>query len=93
MSRRKRDPWNIAGNALLVLLALFTLLPMAWMLVTSLKTQFAATIYPPEWWPKNPTLESYVRLLSPDSDVGREFLQYLFNSIWVSLPPQSSESR
>src|SRR3982751_1279548 len=82
---KRRDPWRIGGNLFLVALTIFTILPMAWMLVTSVKTQFAALQYPPEWIPKNPTLEQYTRLLSPANDVGREFLRYLFNSIWVSF--------
>ena len=82
--RRRRDPWRIAGNVYLALLVLFAMLPMAWMLSTSLKTQFAAAQYPPEWIPRNPTLEQYYQLLSPTNEVGREFLRYLLNSLWVS---------
>jgi len=82
--RGRIGPWTVAGGALLVLLLLFSLLPMAWMLATSIKTQFAAVQYPPEWIPRNPTLEQYYRLLSPRNEVGREFLGYLLNSLWVS---------
>ena len=81
----RRDPWVSVGTALLVLLTLFAVMPIAWMVVTSVKTQFAATQYPPEWIPANPTLDEYRRLLSPDSDVGRDFLRYLVNSLWVSF--------
>ena len=82
--RRRIEPWTVAGAALLVLLLFFSMLPMAWMLATSIKTQFAAVQYPPEWIPRNPTLEQYYRLLSPTNEVGREFLRYLLNSLWVS---------
>lgn len=81
----RRDPWRIGGNALLVFLLVMTLLPMAWMLITSLKSQFAATQYPPDWLPRDPTLAEYRALLSPDSPVGREFLGYMLNSLWVSF--------
>lgn len=85
-SRRRRiDPWTIGGWVLLVMLTFVAIMPMAWMLLTSLKSQFAALQYPPEWIPRNPTTEEYVRLLSPTSDVGREFLGYLANSFWVSM--------
>ena len=40
--RRRPSPWGVAGAACLVLLVLFTVAPMAWMLLTSIKTQFAA---------------------------------------------------
>ena len=82
---KRRDPWRIGGAVFLAGLTIFTLLPMAWMLITSLKTQFAALQYPPQWLPRNPTLEQYTLLLSPGNPVGQEFLRYLFNSIWVSF--------
>ena len=82
---KKTDPWRIGGNLFLLALTIFAMLPMAWMLITSLKTQFAALQYPPQWIPNNPTVEQYTRLLSPANEVGREFLRYLFNSVWVSF--------
>ena len=82
---RRRDPWRLGGNIFLAVMVVFALLPMVWMLITSLKTQFAALQYPPQWLPTNPTLEQYTRLLSPTNEVGQEFLRYLFNSIWVSF--------
>ena len=83
-ARKSVDGWSVAGWAYLVILLLFAVLPMAWMLVTSVKTQFGALQYPPEWIPSNITFEQYTRLLSPTNDVGQEFLRYLVNSIWVS---------
>jgi len=83
--RRRYDPWAVGGWILLAMLVLLAMLPMAWMLLTSLKSQFAALQYPPEWIPRRPTVEEYVRLLSPASEVGREFLGYLANSFWVSM--------
>ena len=85
VAKRRRDGWRIAGNLLLGALTLFALLPMVWMFLTSIKTQFAALQYPPEWIPKNPTLEEYALLLSPANETGQEFLRYMFNSVWVSL--------
>ena len=81
---KARGFWRFGGNVFLAVLIVFTMLPMVWMVITSLKTQFAALQYPPEWIPKNPTLDQYWQLLSPANDVGREFLRYVFNSIWVS---------
>ncbi|MGN6102700.1 MAG: carbohydrate ABC transporter permease [Devosia sp.] len=82
--RSKRvDGWRWAGRVFIVLLTVFSVLPMLWMVLTSIKTQFAALQYPPEWWPKNPTLDQYTTLLNPASDVGREFLGYLWNSVWI----------
>ena len=84
-SRRRGDPWQRAGAVFLAVLIVFSLLPMTWMLLTSIKTQFAALQFPPEWIPHNPTLANYIALLSPQADVGREFLRYMVNSLWVSF--------
>jgi len=79
------DGWRWAGRVFLVLILLFTAVPMAWMLLTSIKSQFAAMQYPPQWWPAEPTLENYTKLLDPTNPVGRDFLRYMWNSFYVSL--------
>jgi multiple sugar transport system permease protein len=84
MPRRGFDGWRWSGRIFLVLLLAYTLIPMAWMLITSLKTGFAAMQYPPQWWPAEPTLENYTRLLDPRDSVGRDFLRYFWNSLVVS---------
>ncbi len=85
LRKRKRDPWVTTGNVFIAVLTLFSLLPMTWMFITSIKTQFAAVQYPPEWWPSNPTMQEYLKLLLPTSELGREFLRYMLNSLWVSF--------
>lgn len=82
---RRRDPWTVAGWVVLAILTFLSVMPMAWMLLTSVKSQFAAQQYPPEWIPRSPTLNEYARLLSPANEVGRDFLGYLANSLWVSF--------
>ncbi len=82
--RRSFGHWGLVGWVYLVALLLFAILPMIWMVLTSVKGQFSALQYPPQWIPQNPTLEEYRRLLSPNNDVGQEFIGYLLNSIWVS---------
>jgi multiple sugar transport system permease protein len=79
------DGWRWAGRIFLLLIVLFTAIPMVWMLLTSIKSQFAAMQYPPQWWPKEPTLENYTKLLNPTNPVGRDFLGYMWNSFYVSL--------
>lgn len=83
--RKRRDPWRVAGNIFIAVLTILAALPMVWMFITSIKSQFAAVQYPPEWFPRSPTLDEYRRLLLPTSEVGRDFLRYMFNSIWVSF--------
>ncbi len=84
MRGRRVNAWGVTGWIFLVLLLLYAVLPMLWMLITSIKSQFAAIQYPPEFIPSNPTFEQYARLLSPTNEVGAQFLRYMINSIWVS---------
>src|SRR6478735_2139629 len=84
VTRRPVDWWRWAGRIFLVFLLIFTVLPMVWMVLTSIKTQFAAMQYPPQWWPAEPTLDNYWRLLDPNGSVGQDFLHYFWNSLWVS---------
>lgn len=87
-SRKRRQAWRKPENIVAVLfmaaLLIYTVVPMAWMLSTSLKSQFAALQQPPRWIPENLTFAQYQTLLSPYNDIGRDFLRYLLNSLWVS---------
>lgn len=86
-TRRRKKPFRadqLLGWIFLAFLLAYALIPMLWMLSTSLKTQFGALQQPPRWIPENPTLAQYRLLLSPFNDVGRDFLRYLLNSLWVS---------
>jgi multiple sugar transport system permease protein len=82
--RKPIDWWRWAGRAFLAVMLFYTVVPMAWMFVTSLKTGFAAMQFPPQWWPTEPTLINYTNLLNPESTVGADFLRYFWNSMWVS---------
>src|SRR5688500_3835293 len=82
--RRRIDGWRWSGRFFLLFMLLYTAAPMAWMMLTSIKSQFAAMTYPPEWWPSEPTLASYRNLLDPENSVGRDFLRFFWNSLIVS---------
>ena len=82
--RRRVDGWRWSGRLFLLFMLLYTAVPMAWMTLTSIKSQFAAMTYPPEWWPSEPTLASYRNLLDPQNSVGRDFLRFFWNSLIVS---------
>jgi multiple sugar transport system permease protein len=77
---------RIATYALLVLLALIFLIPLFWMLSTSLKPKaqlFSAQIY---WIPKTITLKNYTDLLANQSTpVGRWFINSLGVATAVTL--------
>jgi multiple sugar transport system permease protein len=83
-TRKPIDWWRWCGRGVLTFLLIFTVAPMAWMVLTSIKSQFAAMQYPPQWWPSEPTLENYIKLLNPANTIGRDFLRYFLNSLWVA---------
>jgi multiple sugar transport system permease protein len=82
--RKSVDGWRWGGRVFLFLMLVYTVVPMAWMFLTSLKSGFAAMQYPPQWWPTEPTLSNYTKLLDPADSIGQDFLRYFFNSLWVS---------
>src|SRR2546426_11486721 len=67
------------GSLGLTVAALFFLLPLLWIVVTSLKTPEQLFQYPPRWWPQHPTLENYTYLFSK-----MPFIRYSFNSLKVA---------
>jgi multiple sugar transport system permease protein len=83
-TRKPIDVWRWVGRIFLVLMLLYTALPMIWMLLTSIKSGFAAMQLPPQWWPNEPTLASYQKLLDPTNSVGQDFLRFFWNSLFVS---------
>ena len=82
--RKPIDGWRWVGRIFLVLMLLYTAVPMIWMLLTSIKSGFAAMQFPPQWWPNEPTLASYQKLLDPTNSVGQDFLRFFWNSLFVS---------
>lgn len=66
--------------AVLALLVILTLLPLGWILSTSLKPSIEVFANPPYWIPKAPTLEHYTEVLT-NSSIPKAFL----NSLIVSL--------
>jgi multiple sugar transport system permease protein len=82
--RKPIDGWRWAGRIFLAVMLFFTAMPMLWMLLTSIKSGFAAMQFPPQWWPTEPTLASYQKLLDPQNSVGQDFLHFFWNSLFVA---------
>ena len=64
----------------LILVCIYCLIPFAWMLSTSLKTEAEAFRIPPTWIPLEPTIDSYIGIW-----VRKNFGIYFFNSTVISL--------
>lgn len=64
----------------LVLGAVFMILPFLWMLSTSLKTSSQTFVLPPKWIPENPTLDSYREVFTKVP-----MARFFANSIFVAV--------
>ena len=71
---------RIFVHLLLFLGIAITLAPFVWMISTSFKSSESVFSYPPQWIPKNPTLEQYRALFREVN-----FLQFFKNSVIVAL--------
>ncbi len=68
------------GVLAVLCLALASLMPLYWMITGSFKLQSNAMAVPPEWFPKNPTLDNYRKLLFASTPT----LRWLLNSVVVA---------
>lgn len=71
---------NIEIYGFLFLVSIYALLPFAWMLSTSLKTEVEAFRVPPTWIPIQPNLDAYIYMWTK-----KNFGIYFMNSTIISL--------
>ena len=80
----KYSKWFYAERSVIYLLLVtylfITVIPLVWVLSTSLKSNEEATYIPPQFIPKNPTLENYIFVIT-DPHIAKS----LFNSFLVSI--------
>ena len=85
----KRFTRSKAGNfvffSLLALAGLFTLLPMIYMIVTSLKPLDELLIFPPRFFVQRPTFSNFAALPALLSSMKIPLSRYVFNSVFVSV--------
>ncbi|MFN7995729.1 MAG: carbohydrate ABC transporter permease [Bryobacteraceae bacterium] len=74
----KQRLWFFTRLTLIVLALVITLLPVYWMVITSLKTQVEVFTTPPTLWPQNVTFRNYTSLF-----VRRHMGAYILNSIVI----------
>lgn len=70
---------GIVTKIFLVAALIFLLFPILWMFITSFKNNLAIYKMPPEWLPKNPTLEHYIKLVSD-----KLFMTYYINNFVIA---------
>lgn len=67
-------------HLILVVGAICMIIPFLWMISTSLKTSSATFVFPPEWIPKNPSLDSYKQVFETVP-----MLTFFMNSIFIAM--------
>lgn len=78
--KKNRILSGVGTYVILVLMAVLVLIPILWMVSTSIKIEAETITIPPKWIPEHPTLDSYQRLWTE-----YPFLTYFKNSIIISL--------
>lgn len=78
--KHKQTGLNCLKYALLAIILIFLLFPIYWMVVTALKTNMEAYLYPPTFVPEAPTADSFMSLLT----VNNQFFVYYKNNFIVA---------
>lgn len=78
--KTKRKLLLIGRVIVLAFFLLLVILPIYWMLITSLKIPVDINTLDIQYWPMHPTLENYINVLTESN-----FLYYLKNSVVVSV--------
>ncbi|HYN89296.1 MAG TPA: carbohydrate ABC transporter permease [Ardenticatenaceae bacterium] len=66
---------------LLLLGAVVMVAPFYWMIITAFKPQEEVRVFPPTWWPQNPTLEPWMEL----TELRGGFHIFFRNSLFVAV--------
>ncbi|ODT47305.1 carbohydrate ABC transporter permease [Devosia sp. 63-57] len=79
--RRHARTWQEGALTLVIIaIAVFAAFPLAWMVLSSLKTPQESMQVPPVWWPGSPNLDAYSQVAAVVG-LGRSFL----NSFFIAL--------
>jgi len=79
IARRGQYGGSILAYATLIVIGVSSILPLLWMVSTSLKTTAALYVFPPQFIPDDPTLKNYRLFFAQDGWL------YIRNSVIVSL--------
>lgn len=78
-----------AGDVLvflfLLLIALFMVLPMVFVFSNAFKPLSELFVFPPRFFPENPTLDNFMNLSALLGDSWLPFSRYVFNSVFITV--------
>jgi multiple sugar transport system permease protein len=73
---------NVIFYGLLILIALLSIIPLYWMIITSLKTKPEVYLFPPTLWPKVPQFQNYIDAWNYP---GMRFTRWTMNTLLVTF--------
>lgn len=76
---KKTTPYRIIALVILIVLAVLFTFPLYWIITGSFKDTIAINSATPQWFPRNPTIDNFMRLFQKPA--GR----WLVNSVLISL--------
>ncbi len=76
---------NFTFFVFLTLMGLFSVLPLIYCIITSLKPLEELLVFPPKFWVERPTFKNYEVLPSLLSSLRVPVSRYIFNSVFVAL--------
>ena len=76
---KRTTGYDIIVLIIMVILAVLFIFPVYWIVTGSFKDAAAINAANPEWFPKNPTIDNYVRLFDKPA------MRWLFNSVFIAL--------
>jgi multiple sugar transport system permease protein len=91
--RARRSIGNAATILLLIFFSLFILIPLAYMLSTSLKTEAQLFVWPMQWVPEPIAWENYVEAFNQLGRIapGLTFWRILANTLFITLLAMTAE--
>ena len=75
----QKKPYDYFVLIVMIILAILFAFPLYWIITGSFKDAAAINAVIPEWFPKNPTSDNYIRLMAKPA------FQWLFNAVFISV--------
>lgn len=86
--KRKQTNKYFANIIVIIITSLIIIIfnfPIISTIMTSFKTNSSINTFPPSFFPKEPTLEHYLKVLYPSTSLSVKFPRYLLNSCLIAL--------
>lgn len=76
---KQKTGYDIFVLVVMILLAVLMIFPLYWIITGSFKDAAAINAANPEWFPKNPTVDNYIRLFAKPA------FRWLFNTVFMAV--------